>query len=64
MRRRFDLTDFERSLIEPLPPQRAEAFARVDDRRVIKTRYGKRADNFLAAIKLFATGLKGYESTA
>lgn len=64
MRRRFDLTDFEWSLIEPLPPQKSRGIARVDDRRVIKARYGKRADNFLAAINLFATGLKGYESTA
>lgn len=35
MRRRFDLTDFEWSLIEPLLPQKSRGVARVDDRRVI-----------------------------
>ena len=35
MRRRFDLTDWEWSIIEPLLPQRSRGVARVDDRRVI-----------------------------
>ena len=35
MRRRFDLTDFEWSIIEPLLPQKSRGVPRVDDRRVI-----------------------------
>ncbi|MDQ0513282.1 transposase [Angulomicrobium amanitiforme] len=32
---RFDLTDFERSVIEPLLPTKVRGVARVDDRRVL-----------------------------
>jgi transposase len=35
MRRRFDLTDFEWSIIEPLLPNKSRGVPRVDDRRVI-----------------------------
>ena len=35
MRRRFDLTDFEWSVIEPLLPNKSRGVPRVDDRRVI-----------------------------
>jgi len=35
MRRRFDLTDLEWSIIEPLLPQKSRGVPRVDDRRVI-----------------------------
>ena len=35
MRRRFDLTDFEWSIIEPLLPNKPRGVPRVDDRRVI-----------------------------
>lgn len=31
----FDLTDFERSVIAPLLPNKARGVARVDDRRVL-----------------------------
>ena len=34
-RRRFELTDFEWSVIEPLLPNKPRGVARVDDRRVI-----------------------------
>lgn len=32
---RFDLTDFERSVIQPLPPAKVRGVKRVDDRRVL-----------------------------
>lgn len=32
---RFDLTDFEWSVIEPLLPTKVRSVARVDDRRVL-----------------------------
>ena len=35
MRRRFELTDFEWSVIEPLLPNKVRGVPRVDDRRVI-----------------------------
>lgn len=35
MRRRFDLTDFEWSVIDPQLPRNSRGVARVDDRRVI-----------------------------
>lgn len=35
MRRRFDLTDFEWSVLEPLLPNKSRGVPRVDDRRVI-----------------------------
>ena len=35
MRRRFELTDFEWSVIEPLLPNKSRGVPRVDDRRVI-----------------------------
>lgn len=35
MRRRFELTDFEWSVIEPLLPNKPRGVPRVDDRRVI-----------------------------
>ena len=35
MRRRFELTDFEWSVIEPLLPNKPRGVSRVDDRRVI-----------------------------
>ena len=35
MRRRFDRTDFEWSIIEPLLPHKSRGVPRVDDRRVI-----------------------------
>jgi transposase len=35
MRRRFELTDFEWSIIEPLLPNKPRGVPRVDDRRVI-----------------------------
>ena len=35
MRRRFDLTDFEWAVIEPLLPNNSRGVPRVDDRRVI-----------------------------
>ena len=35
MRRRFDLTDFEWSVIQPLLPNKSRDVPRVDDRRVI-----------------------------
>jgi transposase len=34
-RRRFELTDFEWSIIEPLLPQKSRGVPRVDDRRVL-----------------------------
>jgi transposase len=34
-RRRFELTDYEWSIIEPLLPQKSRGIARVDDRRVL-----------------------------
>ena len=34
-RRRFDLTDFEWSVIQPLLPNKSRGVPRVDDRRVI-----------------------------
>lgn len=33
---RFDLTDFERSVIQPLLPQKARGVKRVDDRGALK----------------------------
>lgn len=33
-RRRFELTDYEWSIIEPLLPQKSRGVPRVDDRRV------------------------------
>lgn len=36
MRRRFDLTDFEWAIIEPLLPNKPRGVPRVDDRRVLK----------------------------
>jgi transposase len=35
MRRRFDLTDFEWAIIEPLLPNKPRGVPRVDDRRVL-----------------------------
>jgi len=35
MRRRFDLTDFEWSVIQPLLPNKSRGVPRVDDRRAI-----------------------------
>ena len=37
MRRRFDLTDFEWSVIEPLLPNKSRGVPRVDDQRVINS---------------------------
>jgi transposase len=34
-RRRFELTDYEWSIIEPLLPQKNRGVPRVDDRRVL-----------------------------
>jgi transposase len=58
---RYDLTDFEWRVIEPLLPNKP----RVDDRRVV-ARYDKLAANFLAMIQLASMRLwlRAYESTA
>lgn len=37
---RFDLTDFEWSVIEPLLPTKVRGVKRVDDRRVLKGIFG------------------------
>jgi transposase len=39
---RFDLTDFEWSVISPLPPNKPRGVARVDDRRVLDPRASAR----------------------
>jgi transposase len=67
---RYDLTDSEWRLIEPLLPNKPRGVPRVDDRRVLNgirvaTRYDKLADNFLAMIQLASMRLwlRDYEST-
>ena len=62
---RYDLTDFEWRVIEPLLPNKPRGVPRVDDRRVA-TRYDKLAANFLAVIQLASMRpwLRTYESTA
>jgi transposase len=62
---RYDLTDFEWRVIEPLLPNKPRGVPRVDDRRVA-THYDKLAANFLAMIRLASMRLwlRAYESTA
>ncbi len=77
---RYDLTDFEWRVIEPLLPNKPKGVPRVDDRQVlngiffsklkhfrrIATRYEKLADNFLAMVQLASMRLwlRAYESAA
>ncbi len=42
-RRRYELTDFEWSLIEPLLPNKPRGVPRVDDRRVLNGIYWRGA---------------------
>ena len=61
---RYELGDYEWSVIRPLPPNKPRGIARVDDRRILNgifwvlrcrrvaTRYDKLAANYLAFIKL------------
>jgi putative transposase len=51
---RFDLTDFEWSVIQPLLPNKSRGVARVDDRRVLngifwRLRTGRRGRTFQRA---------------
>ena len=67
--RRYELSDFERSIIEPLLPNKPRGVARSDDRKVLNgilaaahrdrpgpvaTRYEKHDANSLALVKLVA----------
>jgi transposase len=62
---RYDLTDFEWRVIEPLLPNKPRGVPRFDDRRVA-TRYDKLAENFLAMVQLASMRLwlRVYGSTA
>lgn len=62
---RYDLTDFEWCVIEPLLPNKPRGVPRVDDRRVA-TCYDKLADNFLAVVQLASMWLRlrAYEAIA
>ncbi len=53
--RRYELSDFEWSIIEPLLPNKPRGVARSDDRKVaVATRYEKHDANYLALVKLAA----------
>ena len=62
--RRYELTDFEWSIIEPLLPNKPRGVPRVDDRKVLNGIYWRLAPAHLGLRSLSATVHRPHATTA